>query len=407
MHILIDDLIEGVLRALEYHGRKSSTLELYEKKFYRPLRLFFMEQNGGVFDEKICASYISKAKSRHRSKMIGDHHLRSISRTVEYLLEFHRTGTVLPDRRARRKEFVPSKNALSLIQKSLDSMGYKDGYRYKMHCVLRKFFCYIEARGIRVQDVGIDTIRDYLSEAKTSNPSSMGYIVGGLKILAKGGYLSIESSHFEYAQLSPKHPPKKVIEPFTETEVASILESFDTETPIGKRNKAIVLLAAATGLRGGDIVSMKFTSLDWPGEEMTILQGKTGKLLVMPIPDATLNALSDYILNGRPSTDCDVVFIRAKAPYMPLKGTAALDSIVETACRRAGVQKKPWRSFHSLRRSCATWMAQDSVPVTTISQLLGHASMDSSQIYLSFDDSQISTCALTFDGVPVVGGVYA
>jgi len=116
MNVHIDGLIAGVLSELERHGRKPGTIELYEKRFYGPLRLFLMERSGGVFDEKICAKYLSKAESRHRSKMIGDKHLCSIKRSVEYLLEFEKTGTLFPDRKLERKEIVPSENALSLIQ---------------------------------------------------------------------------------------------------------------------------------------------------------------------------------------------------------------------------------------------------------------------------------------------------
>ncbi|HBW38161.1 tyrosine-type recombinase/integrase [Desulfosporosinus sp. BICA1-9] len=82
-------------------------------------------------------------------------------------------------------------------------------------------------------------------------------------------------------------------------------------------------------------------------------------------------------------------FLRENAPFVGLKGTSTLDGVIENACLNAGVTKKPYRSFHSLRRSFGTWMAKEEVPITTISQMLGHADMDSSKPYLSFDEKQM------------------
>jgi integrase len=73
---------------------------------------------------------------------------------------------------------------------------------------------------------------------------------------------------------------------------------------------------------------------------------------------------------------------------------------------KAGVEKKMGRAFHSLRRSFGTWLAKERVPITTISQLLGHADMDSGKPYLSFDDTQLSECAMDFSDIPLKRRIF-
>jgi hypothetical protein len=83
-----------------------------------------------------------------------------------------------------------------------------------------------------------------------------------------------------------------------------------------------------------------------------------------------------------------------------------LDGIIEKYSATAGVEKKPYRSFHSLRRSFATELSAAGVPLPTISQMLGHKSMDEARPYLSYDRTQILFCAMGFDGIPIASGIY-
>jgi integrase len=80
--------------------------------------------------------------------------------------------------------------------------------------------------------------------------------------------------------------------------------------------------------------------------------------------------------------------------------------MLEHACNRAGVEKKNGRSFHSLRRTFGTWLAAGEVELTMISQMLGQVRMNSSKPYLSFNDTQMLSCAMGFDDIPLKGGAY-
>ena len=81
--------------------------------------------------------------------------------------------------------------------------------------------------------------------------------------------------------------------------------------------------------------------------------------------------------------------------------------MLDKYCRKASIEKKRFRSFHSLRRAFGTELAIAEVPVTSISQMLGHKDMSSDKAYLSFNRTQTSLCAADFSGVPITKGVYA
>lgn len=81
--------------------------------------------------------------------------------------------------------------------------------------------------------------------------------------------------------------------------------------------------------------------------------------------------------------------------------------MIDKYCRLAGVEKKPYRAFHSLRRAFGTELAEAEVPVTSISQMLGHSDMSSGKAYLSFNRTQTALCSADFSEVPISKGIYA
>ena len=97
-----------------------------------------------------------------------------------------------------------------------------------------------------------------------------------------------------------------------------------------------------------------------------------------------MNAIADYVLKARPECSHDEIFLTVKGPVKPLdKRHYALTNISDRYFTEAGVEKIPGRGFHSLRRSFATELSEAGVSLETISQLLGHKSIDEDKPYLS------------------------
>jgi integrase len=116
----------------------------------------------------------------------------------------------------------------------------------------------------------------------------------------------------------------------------------------------------------------------------------------------TESAIADYILNGRPKCNLPYIFLRHNAPHNALSQQSV--TVLFTRYKtRAGIASIPndGKSFHGLRRSIARWMLESEIPLTTISQFLGHRDLDSAVPYLSFDEDKLRLCGLSLAGIEV------
>ena len=112
----------------------------------------------------------------------------------------------------------------------------------------------------------------------------------------------------DFSVFSPKAPPTIMQEFYTEDEVDALL-SATGDDPIGKRNRAMILLGYGNGFRAGDVVNLTRKDIDWKSGEIYVVQGKTDIPLKLTLNTTTMNAIADYILNGRPECEYDNVFL--------------------------------------------------------------------------------------------------
>lgn len=184
---------------------------------------------------------------------------------------------------------------------------------------------------------------------------------------------------------------------FTKEEVNALLAAVDRSNPLGKRDYAILMLAAGLGLRVSDIIGMTFDEIDWSKKLLSIVQQKTGKLVELPLTDGIGWAIIDYLQNGRPESECDHVFVKHCAPYDVL--TPSMYRTVQKYLQKAGIKGpvgKP-TGMHAFRHSLASAMLEQRIPLPVISGTLGHTDMHSTETYLSIDLHQLRSCALEVD----------
>lgn len=307
--------------------------------------------------------------------------------------------------RCSHRKYEPSEEALKTIEKALSMENIPSVFRNKLHGLLRKYFCYIEKQEAR--ELTHESIIGFILYIADKNPGSLEPTIRAMRILMN--YLVEQGEHQDIPDLKFIVPPKRqesIYPAFTAAEISQILDSIDRTTTSGKRNYAIVLLAISTGFRAKDIIRIKLSNIDWKQQMINIIQSKTQKSVTMPISGQALNALSDYILNGRPQTTDNTVFVRLKAPFIALSAGPVLTTMFERQCEKARIKKLQGRCFHSLRRTFGTWLANEQIPIITISQLLGHTNLDSSKPYLSFDDKHLQQCAMDLSGIPIDRRVF-
>jgi site-specific recombinase XerD len=167
-------------------------------------------------------------------------------------------------------------------------------------------------------------------------------------------------------------------------EVGRIIASCDSAAPVGKRDRAILLLLARLGLRAGDIVRLRLGDIDWHGAWIQV-SGKGRRQTRLPLTQEIGQAIVVYLQEGRPQSDADRVFIRSRAPFRALASHSAVSVIVTRAMRRAGVTCPSRGAAHLLRHSAATSMLGQGASLQEIGAILRHCSIETTQIYAKVD----------------------
>ncbi len=182
-------------------------------------------------------------------------------------------------------------------------------------------------------------------------------------------------------------------------DVTKVLEAIDRGNPSGKRDYAIVLLICRLGLRAVDVKRLRFADLDWPANQVSVVQAKTGRRVDLPLLKDVGWAIIDYVRDGRPQSDCPHVFLRHTAPIGPFSDQDHLHQILVKHARTAHVPLGEQRRYgmHSLRHTLATRLMEDGTPVERIADILGHQSVQSTGVYLKSSLRLLAQCALDPD----------
>lgn len=199
--------------------------------------------------------------------------------------------------------------------------------------------------------------------------------------------------------------PRSVRQPkipsvYSREEVERLIDAIDRGNPQGKRDYAMILLAARYGLRASDIIGLRYCNLDWTNNRIVLLQQKTGKKVELPLSEEVGNAIIEYLKFGRPNINEPYVFITAMAPYCKLTSTG-MNITITTYMRQADIGfEERKHGPHALRHSLASNLLSLNEPMPVISQILGHSATESTMCYLRVDFNQLKQCALEVSCVP-------
>lgn len=172
-------------------------------------------------------------------------------------------------------------------------------------------------------------------------------------------------------------------------EVEQVLTLPDLTTLQGVRARALMELLWSTGIRRGEVVRLELYSVDTSRRTVTIIQGKGKKDRVIPVGSRALWWIQHYVQQVRPQL---LVNPHCKALFLAMDGLAGLQAngitnAVGAYIRASGIVK--WGSCHLFRHAMATQMLENGADLRWIQAMLGHASVESTQIY-----TQVSIRAL-------------
>jgi site-specific recombinase XerD len=188
---------------------------------------------------------------------------------------------------------------------------------------------------------------------------------------------------------------------YSPEEVEQLLDSIDRSKPSGKRDYAIILIAARLGLRASDIANLRFENLK--ADKIEIVQVKTKQPLTTVFTSDVKDAVRDYVDNSRPKSKDNHIFLACRG-YKAI-GTQAITSLTRQAFARSGIicgSRK--MGPHSLRSSLATALLTEGNDYPTVQLALGHVNIESTKFYARADIEQLRSHAIP---VPLPTGNFA
>ena len=411
MQSLLEILIKHVLKELENLGMSKSTIKSYAYSAYSPIKSYFARNGTKYYEPRLLNAFLASEQGRLKYHEISERHFRKLRRAVLMLHDLHQNGALRDSRYHLGSKYKASEYYYLYLQQFVESQYLSKGTISTIKSIILQFLCEMEHAGhCDFSTISPKDVKDFLLVAAGKNKGGMPNVLYALRLFLD--YLksnSLVSKDFHPVLNTPVRRKKKVLPCFTREEVDSILKQIDINTKQGKRDYAILILASHTGLRSIDILNLRLSDIDWLNDSIHIVQKKTGRPLVLPLEMNTGNAIAEYILEARPESTSEYVFLKTCAPYRKLADCGTPNNILAKYLKNSGISHQPGdgKSFHALRRSMGTWMLESGVPLTTISQVLGHKDQDSAKQYLSMDHERLKMCALGFQEIPVERGIFA
>lgn len=174
--------------------------------------------------------------------------------------------------------------------------------------------------------------------------------------------------------------------PLNESQALTLMEdigAFAAEPWIGLRNKALFILLYATGIRISEALNLTAGCL--PLKDRLVILGKGKKQRIVPIIPQVVNAIGEYV------NACPFPIKSGTSLFLGAKGGKLNASIAQKALRqyRRTIGLPEYVTPHALRHSCATHLMEQTKDLRAIQELLGHASLSTTQIYTNINQQQL------------------
>lgn len=168
------------------------------------------------------------------------------------------------------------------------------------------------------------------------------------------------------------------------------------DTPVGRRDYAILMLLARLGVRSSEIVSLTVDSIDWEAGSIAVA-GKGNQAASLPLPVEVGEAIAEYLRHGRPVSSSRALFLRACAPIRGLGAAQTVGTIVSTALKRADIETQH-RGTHQFRHALAADMLRHGATLTEIGSILRHRHAKTTNIYAKVDFAALRPLSLCWPG---------
>ena len=260
---------------------------------------------------------------------------------------------------------------------------------------LRNYLFWLEEQGERIGDVQESSIIVYLRELQSSGKAVSTVARAMAAVRSFHRFLAVESFRSDDPAKNVELPrvPRGLPKPISEKKVSELLFAIDDEGAAGKRDKAMMEILYGTGARISEVVSLSISDLDLSEKLLKVL-GKGNKERIVPLGRYAETALMRWLTpDGRGKLeperwasrdDSEALFLNRQGRRLSRQGGWG---IVKKYGRKVGLGAQ--LSPHTLRHSCATHMLEHGADIRTVQELLGHASISTTQIYTHVSRDQL------------------
>ncbi len=264
--------------------------------------------------------------------------------------------------------------ATRAIDRFLGSPALSESTRRAYRSDLRHFAAWLDRRGTPLGDVDVRALADYTTELGRArsglSPATVARRLAAVRSLLR---FTLGAANVPETALSPRRRRRLPDAPRL-AEVESMLDAFGDGDPLTLRNRALLELVYSCGLRSAEAVGLDLGDVDFDQESVRV-HGKGGKERVVPLGEEAALQLARYLRDARPSLArgaCDALFLSARGRRLD---TSTLRRLLPHP--------------HRLRHAYATHLLEGGADLRTIQELLGHASLSTTQVYSHVDAKRL------------------
>ncbi len=267
--------------------------------------------------------------------------------------------------------------------------GYSDNTRDAYVTDVSKLLNALAAANIDPDKATVDDLRSFMGDLHDLGimPRSCARILSGIKnfyrYLRLEGVMDTDPTELLESPTVGSHLPSVL----SLDEIDALIAAMD-DTPLGRRNRAIVETMYGCGLRVSELCALQISHIDFRNAVM-LIRGKGSKERLVPVNDIALARIKNYIDTDRNEVpivpaDADTVFVSHRGRHL---SRVMIFYILRDAAERAGIRTP--LSPHTLRHSFATHLLEGGANLRAIQQMLGHESIATTQIYLHIENSRL------------------
>ena len=290
------------------------------------------------------------------------------------------------------------RDALTRFDEDLRRRGAAFKTRHAYGADVRQFACWATWQRIEPPDVTHKLLRRYAAALTSSYdggaeqraaPATVARKLAALRVffgtLREHGEISANPADLLAAPKRSQELP----DVFTPDQVSKLLDRIPASTPLELRDRALLEIAYSSGLRAEELVSLDVPSIDFDGEQLRV-EGKGSKTRIVPVGEPALAALARYLERARAalaSGDDEAALFLSKSGRR--LSTSDIRRRLRVWSRHAAVQGG--MHPHALRHSFATHLLEGGADLRSIQELLGHASISTTQIYTRIESARLRT----------------